>query len=123
MSSLRGVEDLEVYQRSFDLHLQLHYLSLNLPAFENLELGGDLRKSSGSIPSMIAKGWGSISRRVYVESLDESLGFIRQVEHYLKLAVKKRYIKKNRFDDLIQAYGEVKGQLKGMLRSMNRSVA
>lgn len=40
------VEDLQVYNKLFDLSIELHYLTLKFPKFETYELGSQIRRSS-----------------------------------------------------------------------------
>lgn len=54
--------DLEIYKISFDLFLQTHKLSMQLPKFELYELGSQIRRSSDSVNSNIVEGYG---RRKY----------------------------------------------------------
>jgi len=54
---IESFEDLEVYQRLFELHLEIHELSLTFPKFELRELGSQIRRSSNSAPANLAEGW------------------------------------------------------------------
>ena len=51
-------EDLLVYQKSYQLALEVHKASLKFPDFERWELGRQLRESSKSIAVNIAEGYG-----------------------------------------------------------------
>jgi len=53
-----GYKKLKVYQRAFELALQVHQASLNFPQIEKFELGSQVRKSSKSIVANIAEGYG-----------------------------------------------------------------
>jgi len=55
-------KDLEIYQLSFRLAIEIHKLSLGLPSFEKYEQGSQIRRSSKSIKDQIAEGYG---RRKY----------------------------------------------------------
>ena len=43
---IKSYEDLEVYKRLCDLHLEISQLSLKFPKFELYELGSQIRRSS-----------------------------------------------------------------------------
>ncbi len=58
----KSYKDLEIYNLSFKLAQEIHELSLKFPKFEMYEEGSQIRRSSKSIPSCIAEGWG---RRYY----------------------------------------------------------
>ena len=58
----QSYKDLQVYKESFELYLEIHQLSMQLPKFELYELGSQIRRSSDSIVSNIVEGYG---RRMY----------------------------------------------------------
>ncbi|MBK1894699.1 four helix bundle protein [Chryseobacterium paridis] len=53
---------LDIYNISFDLFIEVHKLSFKLPKHETYELGSQLRRSSDSVVSNIAEGYG---RKIY----------------------------------------------------------
>ena len=55
-------EDLEVFQRSYRLSLDVHRKSLALPRIEQFALGDQMRRASKSICANIAEGYGRQSR-------------------------------------------------------------
>ena len=54
----KSFEDLEVFQRSYRLSLEIHRVSLNFPGIEQYALGNQVRRASKSIPVNIAEGFG-----------------------------------------------------------------
>ena len=50
--------DLKVYQRAYCSSVKIHQLSLTFPAFEQHELGSQIRRASKSIAMNIAEGYG-----------------------------------------------------------------
>jgi len=55
---MKSYKDLEIYRIAYDLAVKVHKFSLSLPQYELYEEGSQLRKSSKSIPSCIAEGYG-----------------------------------------------------------------
>jgi len=55
-------EDLEVFQRAYRLSLEVHRMSLTLPAIEQRALGDQMRRASKSICANIAEGYGRQKR-------------------------------------------------------------
>jgi four helix bundle protein len=51
-------KDLEIWQISRDLVIELHKMSLDLPKFEMYEEGSQIRRSSKSVKSNIVEGYG-----------------------------------------------------------------
>jgi len=66
----KSYKDLEIYQLSYNLALEIHRLSLSLPKYELYEQGSQIRRSSKSIKDNIAEGFG---RRRYK---DEFIRFL-----------------------------------------------
>ena len=58
MAKAQSYKDLEIYQISHRLAVEIHKLSLQLPRFELYEQGTQIRKSSKGIPSHIVEGFG-----------------------------------------------------------------
>jgi four helix bundle protein len=55
-------KDLEIWQISREVVIELHKMSLELPKFEMYEEGSQIRRSSKSVKSNIVEGYG---RRIY----------------------------------------------------------
>jgi len=59
---IKSYKDLDIYNMSFALAVEVHKLSLQLPKFELYEQGSQIRRSSKSIKDNIVEGYG---RRKY----------------------------------------------------------
>lgn len=55
---VKSFEDLDVFQKSYQLSLTLHKVSLTLPRIEQFALADQIRRASKSIPVNIAEGFG-----------------------------------------------------------------
>jgi len=55
---MAGYKELDIYNEAFNLALEVHKASLQLPKFELYEQGSQLRRSSKSIKDQIAEGYG-----------------------------------------------------------------
>lgn len=55
---MKSYRDLEIYKESKRLAIEIHKMSLSLPKFELFEEGGQIRRSSKSVTSMIVEGYG-----------------------------------------------------------------
>lgn len=104
MSEVKSFRDLRVYQELLALHLLVHEISLTFPKFETYELGSQIRRSSNSAPAQIAEGWGSRHTNIYIEAINRALGEVRETQHHLMVAFRKRYVEKDQFESLDQRY-------------------
>ena len=59
---MKSYRDLEVYQESKKLAIQIHRISLTFPKFELYEEGSQIRRSSKAVTTLIVEGY---SRRRY----------------------------------------------------------
>ncbi|MBW1862653.1 MAG: four helix bundle protein [Deltaproteobacteria bacterium] len=58
----KSYRDLEIYQLSYELAMEIHRMSLKLPKYELYEEGSQIRRSSKGVSSTIVEGYG---RRKY----------------------------------------------------------
>ena len=65
-SSINSFEDLTVFQRAYEISLEIHKASLQFPQVEQYALADQLRRASKSICANIAEGFGK-QRRSNVE--------------------------------------------------------
>ena len=115
---VRSFEDLRVYKRLVELHLEIHRLTMGFPRFEMYELGSQLRRSSNSIPANLAEGWNNRHLNVYIESLNRSLGELRETTHHLLVAFRKGYLSETTFESLKGRFTECGKMLRGLQRSL-----
>ncbi len=112
------VEDLKVYQKLFQLVLEVHELTMTFPKFEMYELGSQLRRSSNSSPANLAEGFGNKHTNIYLESISRAQGEIRETKHHLRIAQKKKYLDASKLNYFISAYEECSKMLFGLEYSL-----
>lgn len=100
------LEDLKVYQKLFNLVLNVHELTMTFPKFELYELGSQLRRSSNSAAANLAECFANKHTNIYVEGISRAQGEIREIRHHLRVAVRRRYVEEETFATLTQQYEE-----------------
>jgi four helix bundle protein len=55
---MKSYRDLDVYKLSYNLAIDVHKLSLNLPQYELFEEGSQVRRASQAITASIVEGYG-----------------------------------------------------------------
>ena len=116
---IESYEDLEVYQRLCDLHIEVCNLTFEFPKFEIYELGSQLRRSSNSVPANLAEGWNNKHINIYLEGINRALGELRETKHHISMAFRKRYLIEVKYKDLIERYNGCCKMLKALERSLN----
>ena len=114
-------QDLLVYQKSFQLHLEVHEISLSFPKFEMYELGSQIRRSSNAVPALLAECFGNKHTKIYTEGISRSQGELRETEHHLTVAQKKGYITEVKHRELFERYEECGRMMTGLDKSLKAS--
>lgn len=116
---IESYKDLDVYQKLCDLHIEVNELTFTFPKFELYELGSQLRRSSNSSPANLAEGWNNKHINIYLEGINRAQGELRETEHHLSMALRKKYLSDERFRDLTSRYTECGKMLRSLERSLN----
>lgn len=103
---MKSYRDLEIYTESKKLAIEVHKMTMKLPKFELFEEGGQIRRSSKSVTSMIVEGYARgryksdfIKYLVYSQSeCDET------IVHLEFLFETGSLNDQNKFDDLSNQY-------------------
>ena len=117
---IKSYEDLEVYQKLLQLHLDVHELTLSFPKFEMYELGSQLRRASSSIPANIAEGWNNKHVNIYLGGINRAFGELQETRHHLTTAYKKKYLNDETFREFISRYEECARMLRGLENALIR---
>ncbi len=89
-----GFEDLEVWQKSFDVSLKVHQATLLFPKIEQYALADQIRRSSKSICANIAEGFGKqkYSKAEFKRFLQMALGSANEMLVWIKYCKELEYI-------------------------------
>ncbi len=111
--------DLNVYKKLFMLALRVDKLTMTFPKHELYELGSQLRRSSNSVPANLAEGFGNKHTSIFTECISRSQGELRETEHHLGVALKKKYLSQKEFGILFEEYEECAKMLYGLEKSLS----
>jgi len=115
---IESFEDLEVYQRLCQLHLEINEETLRFPKFELYELGSQLRRSSNSAPANVAEGWNNRHINIYLEGINRAMGEVQETLHHLSMAFRKKYLVREKYEGYRNRYLESAKMLRGLERSL-----
>jgi four helix bundle protein len=106
---ISSFNNLKVYQKSYQLALEIHKITRTFPDIERYELGTQLRRSAVSIPANIAEGYGrKKSNAEFKHFLRNALGSCNEVQVLLSLSKDLGYIAD---DEYVQQYDELGKQI------------
>ena len=111
-------EDLEVYQKLCQLHLEVSQASLKFPKLELYELGSQLRRSSNASPANIAEGWNNKHINIYLEGINRAMGEVQETLHHLSMGFRKKYLLSEEYEGYRNRYLEAAKMLRGLERSL-----
>jgi four helix bundle protein len=117
-----AVEDLDVYRKLCDLHLEVCDLTHRWPKEELYELGSQARRSSNSSPSQLAEKNDDRHVRNKIEGVNRARGEAAETVHHLYIALRKQYIQQSVFDDYKERYQECIRMLNGLERTLEKKL-
>lgn len=100
MARNTAYRNLDVYQESKRLVLEVYALIKKFPPEERFAMCDQLRRSVTSVPSNIAEGFGRISPKEQVHFIEIAYGSLMEVETQLDIAADLAYISKTEFDNI-----------------------
>jgi len=116
------VEDLQVYQRLCQLHIEICDLCRAWPKHEQFELAGQIRRSSNSSPSQLAEKNADRHVRNRIEGVNRARGEALETVHHLYVALLKTYISREIFESYNDRYQECVRMLNGMERNLEQQL-
>ena len=115
-------KELIVWQKSFQLTLQIYQVTLLFPKEEIYTLTSQIRRSSLSIPSNIAEGHSRKTTKEYLSFLRIAFSSAAELETQLLLAHKLRYISEVRFKEINNLLTEILKLLNSIITTLKRKI-
>ena len=120
--SYLDVEDLEVYRKLCQLHIDVCDLTHTWPKEEKYELGSQVRRSSNSSPAQLAEKNDDRHIRNKIEGVNRSRGEAGETVHHLYMAKLKGYIIGEIYREFRDRYKECIRMLNGLEKTLERKV-
>ena len=118
---LRSYKDLKVWQKAYQLCLEVYKITKPFPSEERYGLTSQIRRATVSIPSNIAEGYGRRTTGEYLQSLYISYGSICELETQILLSRDLDYLSKQSFERIEAILREVERMLKVLIKSVERT--
>lgn len=122
MASYMRIEDLQVYQKLCELHLEVSELTRAWPRDERFELTSQVRRSSNSAPANLAERHSDRHVRNKIEGVNRSRGEALETVHHLHVARLKGYITQTVSDQFRSRYQECVRMLNGMEKTLEQQL-
>jgi four helix bundle protein len=117
---LKSYKDLKVWQRSYQLCLEIYKLTKGFPDEEKYGLKSQLRRAAVSVPSNISEGYGRKTTPEYIQFLYIAYGSICEIETQILLSGDLNYISTGKLEMLNEGIKEVERMLKALIKSLEK---
>ena len=118
----RDVENLQVYNRLCDLHLEIWEDTKTWPRAERFELTSQVLRSSNSSPAQLAEKNEDRHLKNRVEGVNRARGESSETIHHLRIATRKSYLEQERFENYKERYQECIRMLNGLEKNLESSL-
>ena len=115
---IKNYKELKVWQKSYQLCLEVYRVTKGFPKEELYGLTSQMRRAAMSIPCNIAEGYGRKTTPEYIRFLYIAYGSTCELETQTLLAGDLGYIKNDRIFELQSDIGEVERMLKVLIKSL-----
>ena len=123
MPPILSFRDLEVWQVSMDLALEVYRITASFPADERFGLTSQLRRAGVSIPSNVAEGHARKSDGAFLNHVRIALGSLAELGTQLEVATRLDYLDGERSAMVFREVDRSRQMLHGLRRSLERKRA
>ncbi len=115
---VRTFKDLLVWQKAFELVVEVYRITKTFPRDETYGLTAELRKTVRSVPYNIAEGHKRETTTEYIRFLNIAGGSAAELETQLLLAQRLKYLEGETADRVLSQRNEVERMLDALVRSL-----
>jgi len=122
VSEFLRIEDLQVYRKLCELHVEVSRLVRPWPRAERFELTSQVLRSSNSAAANLAEKHSDRHVRNKIEGVNRARGEALETIHHLYIALLKTYITSEVYEKLRARYLECVRMLNGMERTLEKNL-
>jgi len=113
-----GFKQLNVWQKAYELTLEIYKITTAFPKNEMYGLTSQLRRAAASVPANIAEGYERNHRKEYLQFLHIAKGSLGEIETFLLLSNDLKYLSKDEFIAIDEKRKVTARLLKGLVKSL-----
>jgi four helix bundle protein len=114
------VEDLQVYQKLCQLHIEIDDLTKDWPREERFELTSQIRRSSNGAPANLAEKHSDRHVRNKIEGVNRARGEALETVHHLFIAEDKYEALRARYQECVRMLNGMEKTLEAQLPAADR---
>ena len=115
---VKTFKDLLIWQKSIKLVSQIYEITGQFPDIEKYGIISQMRRSSVSIPSNIAEGFGRKSKGDFKRFLSISNGSLFELQTLLEIALNINILSENNYEELYSSTREVERMLSSFIQTL-----
>lgn len=115
---LKNFKELKVWQKSYQLCLEIYKVTKAFPKNEEFGLTSQMRRAAVSIPSNIAEGYGRKTTPEYIRFLYIAYGSICELETQVLMSGDLGYLIQHSLPKFTDNINEVERMLKALIKSL-----
>jgi four helix bundle protein len=119
---LKNFKELKVWQRAYQVCLDIYQISKDFPNKEKFGLTSQIRRAAVSVPSNISEGYGRRTTPDYIRSLYIAYGSNCELETQTLLSGDLAYINIENQNVLLEKISEVERMLKALIKSLESKI-
>ncbi len=119
-SAVKSYKDLLVWQKGIQIVKEVYLICQNFPKEEIYGLQSQIKRSSISIPSNIAEGWGRNYTKSYVQFLNYSRGSLLELETQMIISKELDFVSEEQFVKIQDLITEESKMLNAFIKSIDK---
>ncbi|TVZ56457.1 four helix bundle protein [Lutibacter sp. Hel_I_33_5] len=120
MGSISTYKDLLIWQKGIQIVKEVYLICKEIPKDELYGLQSQIKRSSVSIPSNIAEGWGRNYTKSYIKFLKYSRGSLLELETQIIIAKELEFISIESFNKIQNLITEESKMLNAFIKSVDK---
>lgn len=122
MPTIQKIEDLEIWQLSRELSVEIFKLTKTGNLSKDYSLKDQMNRSSGSIMDNIAEGYGRGSRLEFIQFLSIASGSADELKSQLYRCFDREYLGQPDFDKLLEKLNTLYKKINGFIKYLNTTL-
>ena len=118
--SIKGYQDLEVWQKAMDLVVVCYQATRDFPKSEVYGLASQLQRAAVSIPANIAEGRERKYSKEFVQHLSIAYSSMAELETHIQIAQRLNYINSAKTKQLLEKTAEIGRMINGLRKSIEK---
>ena len=115
MATINSYRDLLIWQKSMTLVTEIYKITSSFPKEEIYGITSQIRRSSVSVPSNIAEGYGRNSTGDYKRFLHISLGSLYELQTQIEICFRLKYLNNESFSILKVQTNELERMMNSLI--------